>query len=130
MKLYQASLWKKVFKPSKKKKLESSSNQIHTIKEILEDLNKQTEQILPLLNTLIELEEERKVTRAGLQEINLKTQAKIMDQLLDKYSYIEDDIVINGIRLKHIASTLLEHAKKAELIELVQQRKKKWQLDK
>ena len=109
-------------------KPQPNSQQIEAMISILEDISKQSDQIIPQLKTLQQLEDERVVARAGLKEVNLQTQARILDKLIELYDFLENDVAINSIRLRHIAENFLAEANKAKLTGLVKLRKKKWKV--
>ncbi len=60
-------------------------------------------ELLKQLKKLEELEKEYKVASSGIKQVNLETQAKILDKLLERYAFYQNDIDINGIRVKLIA---------------------------
>ena len=96
--------------------------------EYLEEANYDIKNILPELKKLEELEKERKVADSGVVHINLEAQASILDGLLEKYEFFQNDVDINGLRLKAIANQFLRNAKSAGLKDLVKEKKedKRW----
>ncbi len=98
---------------------------ISAIIEFLEELNSDTKILLPLLSQLVELEKERAVifAKPRLLQINLESQAKVLDKLLENYEFFQNDTDINGIRLKAIANQFLSNARQAGLKDLVQEKK-------
>ena len=48
--------------------------------------------------------------------------------MLDQYEFIQNDVDINGIRLKRIAQEFLHNLGKADLKELQKEKKQKWKL--
>ncbi len=104
---------------------------IAAIMEGLEELPRDAPLIIKDLETLHELEKEREVASADVLAVNLETQAEVLDRVLQKYEYFQNDVDINGIRVKEIAGEFLRRAKKAGLKDLVERKKKdmKWQFD-
>ena len=108
------------------KKTEVNSNistDIDAIIECLQGLKDDVKKLLPELEKLQELEKERQVANEGLIQVNLKTQGKVLDTILQQYEFFENDIDINGLRLKQIAEQFLKHAEKAGLKDLVKEKK-------
>ena len=127
MAFYEKKWWKALFDKKENKKIDSLKD-IEAIKEGILDLKDEVKYLLPELEKLEELEKEREVARAGIIKINLNTQAEVLDKLLERYQFFQNDIDINGIRLKAIATNFLKHAKKAGLNDLVSEKKQdvKW----
>jgi len=72
---------------------------------------------------LEELEKERQVARSGIIQINLETQEENFEKILERYEFLENDVGINGLRLRMIAKEWLKHAQKAGLKDLVKEKK-------
>ncbi len=108
----------------------NQTKDISAIIEFLEEIDSDTKKLLPLFNQLAELEKERAVISAKprLLQINLESQAKVLDKLLENYEFFQNDVDINGIRLKAIANQFLRNARQAGLKDLVQEKKEdqKW----
>ena len=104
---------------------------IQAIQECLREMSDDAKPLLKDLHKLEELEKERQVGRESILPINLEAQAKLLDTILQRYEFFQNDVDINGIRVKEIARNLLKEAKKAGLKDLVQEKKKemKWQFD-
>src|SRR3989338_10853844 len=128
MKVYQQTWWKKMFSPEKHEKREEVLKDIETIAEFLQDTKDDVKQLKPLLEKLEELEKERQVASSGLLHVNLEAQAEVLDKLLQRYEFFQNDADVNGMRVKRIAQEWLKHAQKAGLKDLVQKKKKdlKW----
>lgn len=122
MALYQKKWWKKVFKEEKTKKVDFPE-EIEAITDFLMDLPKDKEELLKLLSELEELDKESRVSNEGLQQINLETQAKLLDKLIERYEFMQNDVDINGLRVKMLAEEFLNRAKKAGLKDLVREKK-------
>ncbi|MEK6900767.1 MAG: hypothetical protein AABX37_00315, partial [Nanoarchaeota archaeon] len=101
------------------------------IQECLKDVTEEVRSLLPLLEELEELEKERQVAKSGVIKINLETQAKILDSVLEKYEFFQNDVDINGLRVKKIAKQVLKEARKEGLKELVAEKEKNmhWTFD-
>ena len=130
MAVYEQSWWKRIFTPRKERHVDVV-NDIEAIQECLKDVTEEVRSLLPLLEELEELEKERQVAKAGVIKINLETQAKILDSILEKYEFFQNDVDINGLRVKKIAKQVLKEAKKEGLKELVEEKEKKmhWTFD-
>jgi len=126
-KLYEMSWWQKIFKKEVKKKREDALSSIAAVREFLADVPDQLKAMKPLLLQLEELEKERLVAKPGIK-LNLEAQSQVFEKLLDRYEFFQDDVDINGLRVKQLSRDFLEHAKKAGLKELVQEKLKtqKW----
>ncbi|MBI2662346.1 hypothetical protein HYX11_02720 [Candidatus Woesearchaeota archaeon] len=122
MSLPEQKWWQKLFKKSFEPRIDSIKD-IDAIIEFLKDSNNDTKILLKDLEKLRELEKERLVAHTGIIHINIETQAKILDQLLERYEFLENDTSINGIRLKYITNELLKQAKKNGLTDLVKKKK-------
>jgi len=127
-KLYEMSWWQKIFKKEVKKKREDALSSIAAVREFLADVPDQLKAMKPLLLQLEELEKERLVAKPGIVKLNLEAQSQVFEKLLDRYEFFQDDVDINGLRVKQLSRDFLEHAKKAGLKELVQEKLKtqKW----
>ncbi|MBI2668336.1 hypothetical protein HYX14_00690 [Candidatus Woesearchaeota archaeon] len=98
---------------------------LQAISEFLKEIKDDTKLILPELKKLEELEKERKVASdKGVLLVNLQTQAELLDRLLERYQFFQDDVDINGIRVKNIAAELLKNADQAGLKDLVKEKQK------
>jgi len=122
MSITEQKWWQKLFKKSPEPHIDSIKD-IDAIVEFLKDSNNDTKILIKDLEKLRELEKERLVARTGIIHINIETQAKILDQLLKRYEFLENDTSINGIRLKYITNELLKQAKKNGLTDLVKKKK-------
>ena len=122
------SWWQKIFKKEVKKKREDALSSIAAVREFLADVPDQLKAMKPLLFQLEELEKERLVAKPGIVKLNLEAQSDVFEKLLDRYEFFQDDVDINGLRVKQLSRDFLEHAKKAGLKELVQEKLKtqKW----
>jgi len=97
---------------------------IEAITEFLQDVQVDTKELLSQLKKLQELEKEYEVAASGILHVNLETQAKILDKLLERYGFFENDVDVNGLRVKSIASEFMKRAGKAGMQDLVRQKEK------
>ena len=117
------SWWQKHFARDEHREKIDIVKDLDAIVEYLEEINYDVKSILPELKKLMELEKERKVADSSITHINLETQASILDKLLEKYEFFQNDVDINGLRLKAIANQFLRNAKKHGLTDLVKEKK-------
>jgi len=117
------SWWQKHFARDEHQEKIDIVKDLDAIVEHLEEINYDVKSILPELKKLMELEKERKVADSSITHINLETQASILDGLLEKYEFFQNDVDINGLRLKAIANQFLSNAKKHGLTDLVKEKK-------
>ena len=103
---------------------------IQAISEFLDNISVDTKVLLKELKKLEQLEKEYKVAKSGIIQINLETQAKIIETLLQRYDFFQSDADINGQRIKIIAKEFLKRASHHGLTDLVKEKKKdrKWSL--
>lgn len=74
-----------------------------------------------------EMAREEKVIEEGLKAENLKKQIALFEEILQKYSFLENDVDVNGLRLKKIGEELLRKAEERGLGDLVKEIRKKGQ---
>src|SRR3989344_3952961 len=130
MSLHEKRWWKKFFGFKEADKVDVIKD-IDAVLEFLEEVNKDIKSILPELQKLEELEKEREVINSDkLLKVNLATQEKVFEKLLEKYEFLQDDVDINGSRLRHIAGEFLKHAEKAGMQEMIRNKRKdmKWRV--
>ena len=120
---YEKRWWKKLLKKEQEPK-EDSIKDLTAVIEYIESINDEAELLLPELKKLEELETERQVAASGLAQVNLEAQAVILDKILKEYGFFQNDVDINGIRVKRIAKEFLKQAKKAGLKDLVKEKEK------
>ena len=116
-------------KTGKAKKVEVLS-EIEAVKEFLDDVQADLKELQIQLRKLKELEKEYAVASSGILHVNLDTQAKLLDQFLERYGFFQDDVDVNGLRVKMIASEFLKRAKSAGMTDLVKQKEKdaRWKM--
>lgn len=124
------SWWSRTFHKEAELKVDILKD-IQAIQDSLKEAPRESKALLPELQKLEELERERQVARESVIPVNLEAQAKILDALLQRYEYYQNDVDINGIRVKQLAREFLKKARQAGLKELVKEKKKdmKWQFD-
>ncbi len=120
---YEKRWWKKLLKKEQEPK-EDSIKDLTAVIEYIESIDDEAKLLLPELKKLEELETERQVAASGLAQVNLEAQAVILDKILKEYGFFQNDVDINGIRVKHIAKEFLKQAKKAGLKDLVKEKEK------
>jgi len=124
MALYKKKWWKNLFDKNQKKEKINVINDISAIKDFLRDLPNDIQVLKQKLNNLKELEKEYKVAKSGVIQVNLSTQAEIIEELLKRYDFLLNDADINSLRLKMIAKDFIRKADKAGLDDLVREKKK------
>ena len=126
MKIYEKKWWRKIF-DKKKSPPEDILKNLEAMLEFLKDVNQDANKLIPELEKLSELEKERQVAESGLKQVNLETQAKVLDNILERYQFFQNDVDVNGIRVKRVAQEFLKHAKKAGMKDLVREKEQKHQ---
>jgi hypothetical protein len=108
----------------------TSLTDIQAILEFLDEAKQDIRQLQKTLKQLEELEKERQVADSGVLQINLSSQIKQFDKLLEEYEYFQNDTDINGIRVKHLAKKLLKYAEQAGMKDVVKkkQQESKWKM--
>lgn len=101
---------------------------ITAIIEFLQDTTKTPKLLLPEMKKLEELEKESHVTKSGLLQPNLETQAEILDKIISLYESLQNDTDINGIRVKRLVANFMQRAQRAGLKDLVEKKRQddKW----
>ena len=115
--------WKKLFQKEHHEQPVTAVEDIEAVGEFLLDADKDKAAILKLLGELEELEKERHVASSGVLQINLNAQAQLLEKLLQSYSDFQNDVDINGLRIKKIAKNFLKEAEKAGMKDLVKEKK-------
>ncbi|HLC52575.1 MAG TPA: hypothetical protein VJI98_04995 [Candidatus Nanoarchaeia archaeon] len=123
MKLYQTKWWKSLFaKPQPHKKYDSVKD-IGAVIEFLQEIKNDVKLLIPELKKLENLEQERQVASSGIIHVNINTQVKIMDGILERYGFFQSDTDINGLRLQQVSENLLEYAGKVGMRDLVEKKR-------
>ncbi|NQV91616.1 hypothetical protein HQ489_04020 [Candidatus Woesearchaeota archaeon] len=124
MKVYERSLWIKMFGSKQPKKKVDSLKDIQAIIEFLEHVQDDPKSLLEDLRDLEELEKERKVASKKLIPVNLEAQEEILDKIIQKYEFFQNDVDINGLRVKQIAEEFLNQASHEKMKKIVNDKKK------
>ena len=122
-------VWTKWFKTKKDvEKVDVLAN-TQAILEFLEECQQDIKALHHEFLKLEDLEKERQITKQHLVVANLEAQERVLDKLITRYEFFQNDVDINGLRLKKIAQQFLENARHAGMDELVRAKKKdsKWQ---
>ena len=123
MGLPEKKWWKKTFAKSEPKSKVETLKDIESIHDFLDEIDNDSKSIQKILDQLEELEKERLIARESIVHVNLESQAKIMDKLIERYEFFQNDADINGLRVKRIATEFLKHAEKAGMKDLVKMKK-------
>jgi hypothetical protein len=103
---------------------------IDAILDFLELVNEDVKKLVPELKQLQELEKEKHIADDGLRQVNLETQGKNLTKILERYRSFQDDVDINGIRVKRIGQKFLEDCQRAGMKDYLREKKKdfNWKL--
>ena len=96
---------------------------IQAVQEFVDELPHDVKELKPLLNQLEELKKEHLIAKTSLVKVNLETQLSIVEKILERYEYFQNDADINGIRLRRLAQHLLKEAQKEGLNDLIKEKK-------
>lgn len=129
MPVYEQKWWRKLFKKKKELSHVDSLTDIEAMREFLRDLPFDVRQLQEDLQRLEELQQEASVAKEGVLQINLETQAKVLEEFLQHWEYFQSDVDINGERVKNLVQEFLHKAEKAHLKDLVEEKKQhpQWQ---
>lgn len=122
--------WMKLLGKKQQTKKVDVLSDIEAITEFLNDIQADTKELVSQLKKLKELEKEYEVASSGILHINLETQAKLLDKLLERYGFFQDDVDMNGLRVKMIATEFLKRAKAVGMADLIRQKEKdmRWKM--
>ncbi len=123
MGLAEQKWWQKLFKREEGRKKIDLSRDFDGINDFLADMVRDRQALVVLFEQLKELEEERQVATHVALKVNLQSQVTLLQDILDRYNNFEDDVQINGIRLRIIAAELLKKAEKAGLKDAVKDKR-------
>ena len=101
MSIYKRTWWEKI----KRKKSEPKVDILHDIEainEFLSEVNIDSKKLIKLLNQIEEFEKERQVGRKEIKKIASQTEEKALEELFKQYSFFQNDVIINGERIKII----------------------------
>jgi len=124
MKLYEKTWWKNWFSAKTQKKKVDSLKDIQAIIEFLEHAQDDPKALLQDLQKLEDLEKEREVASKKLMTVNLEAQEELLDKIIQRYEFFQNDVDINGLRVKQVAEEFLNHASRENLKRIVSEKKK------
>jgi phosphopantothenoylcysteine synthetase/decarboxylase len=125
VKLYEMKWWQKLWKKKVPKKRIDALSDLKAINEFLADFNTDVQKIKNLVLKLEELEKESQVMKKEeLLKINFQAQIKILEELMERYEFYQDDVIINGFRIRNVSRELLRRAEEAGMKDLVKEKKK------
>ena len=117
------SFWKRLRERRMEQDKVDIVKDLDAVIEFLQEVQSDVNLLLPELKKLEDLEKERKVATSGILHVNLETQADVLEKLLERYQFFQDDVDVSGLRIKAIANQFLKNAKKAGLSDLVKEKK-------
>ena len=123
MALYEKKWWQRLFQKKEPVERADTLKDLGAIKEFLKGVKNDSEQLYGLVDELEELEKERQVGTEKVVQVNLEAQSQVLDKLVENYTFMQDDMDINGLRLRQIAKEWLKNAGKAGLSDLVKEKK-------
>lgn len=118
------SWWQSLFGPQEQHKKADALKDIQAIIEFLKEIHPDVRELIAKFQELEELEKEREVATSGVLHVNIEAQAKLLDDILKKYSFLQNDVDINGVRVAQISRQLLRRAEQVGLHDLVKHKKK------
>jgi len=124
MPLYTKAWWRKMFGANDQHSKVDILKDIDAIQESLQDVPSDVTFLQKELASLEELEKEYGVAKSGILQVNLQTQCSHIEKMLERYEAFQNDVDINGLRLKIIAQEFLHRAAKAGMKDVVKQKKK------
>ncbi len=123
MAINEWKIWKKVGITKEKEREEVKIEE--DLKAVISFLKEiEVKQLIEKLEKLAERVKEGKIIKAELSEDNLKEQIKLLDEILKEYNFFEDDVDVNGLRLKKIGREFLREAKEKGIKELIKEKKR------
>jgi len=123
MSLPEQKWWKRLFLKDDRLKKADFLIDIQAVQEFVDELPHDVKELKPLLNQLEELKKEHLIAKTSLVKVNLETQLSIVEKILERYEYFQNDADINGIRLRRLAQHLLKEAQKEGLNDLIKEKK-------
>ena len=130
MPIYEKKWWKKLFQKDKRTKHVDCGKDIRAIIEFMNELENDRQKLLSEFTKLKELDKEYHIAKSGLIHVNVDTQARVFDNILQQYEFFQNDVEINGLRIKRLSKEILKRAKKAGMQDLIEEKKKdiRWHL--
>lgn len=112
-----------LFGKEKKEKVDIQKD-LQAIGEFLADLDDERKRLFEDISKARELFQEAKVVDKKLLDKNLSHHIEVFDNIVKDYESFQNDVNINGIRVKNIAKDLLRRAKERGLLEVVKEKRK------
>ena len=78
--------------------------------EFLADVPHDAKELVAKLKKLQELEKEYEMASSGILHINLETQAKLFDKLLERYEFFENDVDVNELPHENDCQRILKES--------------------
>ena len=120
----QEKRWRKnIFSNKEHKKKVDVQKDISAIIDFLQEINDDQKSIITNLRNLKELETEFEVAKEGIVQVNLQTQAKLIEKIIQEYEFLQNDVDINGLRVKMITEEFLKRLKKAGMHDLLKEKR-------
>lgn len=120
-------IWKRlrIVKEEEKEEVKVKDD-LNAVISSLKDID--VSELLKRLERMKSMAREREVIDEKLKGNNLEKQINLLDDILQRYSFLEDDFDINGLRLRKIGKELLNKAKEKGMTDLVKEKNKdmKW----
>jgi hypothetical protein len=123
MGLQEKRWWKNIFSNKEHKKKVDVQKDISAIIDFLQEINDDQKSIITNLRNLKELETEFEVAKEGIVQVNLQTQAKLIEKIIQEYEFLQNDVDINGLRVKMITEEFLKRLKKAGMHDLLKEKR-------
>ena len=128
MAINEWKIWRKWFPPPAEEKTDIPAD-LEAAYRFFSESERDRKQLAKDLSQSRVLWNEAKVVDENLRLENLKFQIGLFDRITQNYESFQNDVDINGLRVKKIATELLRRAEAAGLTDLVEQRKNnpRWQ---
>jgi hypothetical protein len=122
MAINEWAIWRKLF-PRKEEKVDIPTD-LEAIYRFLNEMDSDKQRLLKDITQARLLFSEAKVVNEELLDENLKHHIDVFDQVLQDYESFQNDVDINGIRVKKIAKELLRRASARGLSDIVKEKLK------
>ncbi|MBT4651524.1 hypothetical protein HOC13_03300 [Candidatus Woesearchaeota archaeon] len=131
MAINEWKVWKKVGWVKEEEKIVKVEDDLRAVADFLSVLESDARELITLLTRMKDLVREEKTISTDLKRDNLEHQVQLLDELLKRYEFFQNDADINGIRVKEIGKDLLKKLKDNGLVELWREKKKdfRWSFD-
>ena len=100
-------------------------HELEAVKEFIRDISIDLKQIVTSLGEFEELEKELRVAKGDLTATAIEAQAAAIIKLKESYEFLQNDIDVNGQRIKMIYEQFIRNAERAGLNNLVDKIKEK-----